>query len=107
MARYILIKRHSGFVWGDSADLQGRPFVGTPTEFAQALDESYGEFGRQYDEQPFATDHGDADGYLVFAPPADFPVVHDDDSRAGVTRVDIVCAPVCFIAVSQAEADNG
>ncbi len=94
-------------MWGDSADLEGCPFNGTPIEFAQALDESYGEFGRQYDEEPFAEDHGNTDGYLVYAPPTDFPIVNDDQQRTRIARVDMVCTPICFIAVSRAEADNG
>jgi len=50
MARHILIDNNSGYIWGDSADLDGKIFVGTAAEFARALDESLGETGRQYTE---------------------------------------------------------
>lgn len=38
MARYILIDNASGYIWGDSADFQGKIFDGTPREFAIAID---------------------------------------------------------------------
>ncbi len=50
MARYILIDNHSGYIFGDSADLAGAIFTGTPIEYAAALDASIGEHGRTYEE---------------------------------------------------------
>ena len=49
MTRYILIDNCSGYIFGDSADLNGRIFTGTPTEYAAALDASIGERGRVYE----------------------------------------------------------
>lgn len=49
MARYILIDSNSGYIFGDSADLNGKIFVGSPTEYAAALDASIGEHGRTYE----------------------------------------------------------
>ena len=43
MARYILIDVASGYVWGYSADIDGKIATGTPCEIAQILDESIGE----------------------------------------------------------------
>ena len=48
MTRFILIDNNSGFIFGDSADLNGKIFSGTEVEFARALDESIGEYGRDY-----------------------------------------------------------
>ncbi len=50
MARYILIDNNSGYIFGDSADLDGRIFSGTPIEYAAALDASIGEHGRTYED---------------------------------------------------------
>ena len=50
MARYILIDNESGYIWGDSADLDGRIFTGTPAEYAAALDASLGKPGLVYEE---------------------------------------------------------
>lgn len=52
MARYILIDRNSGYIWGDSADIAGEIFTGSPVETAQALDESIGDLGgpAEYEE---------------------------------------------------------
>jgi hypothetical protein len=48
MSRYILIDNNSGCIFGDSADLNGKHYVGTPEEYAAALDRSVGEVGRTY-----------------------------------------------------------
>ena len=42
MSRYILIDNNSGCILGDSADLNGKHYVGTPEEYAAALDRSVG-----------------------------------------------------------------
>jgi hypothetical protein len=49
MARYILIDRNSGYIWGDSADLNGKIFDGSPLEYAAALDASNGELDGEAD----------------------------------------------------------
>jgi len=55
MPRFILIDNHTGYVWGDSADLNGGIFVPTAeglgaqaVEYAAALDASNGEHDRSY-----------------------------------------------------------
>ena len=51
MARYILIDRNSGYIWGDSSDIDGHIVNGSPCEVAEALDRSIGEFiGTEYYE---------------------------------------------------------
>jgi hypothetical protein len=64
MARYIIIDQASGYIWGDSADLNGRVFNGTPLEFAQALDRTNGEHDRRYYELTYSGLH--ARGYHVY-----------------------------------------
>lgn len=93
MARYILIDNFSGYVWGDSADLDGRIFVGTPIEFALALDAHIGgEQGHTYEECGKRCLASNETGYQVFR--ADIngsdavPVVRD--GRQQKTIEDIV-----------------
>jgi hypothetical protein len=43
MARYIFIDQNSGYIWGDSADIDGKIVTGTPVEVAAALDASLEE----------------------------------------------------------------
>jgi hypothetical protein len=52
MARYILIDDASGYIWGDTADIDGRnrADIEDPTEAARVLDESLGERGRLYED---------------------------------------------------------
>lgn len=66
MARYILIDNHSGYIFGDSADLNGKIFAGTPTEYAAALDASIGEHGRAYEEVSRHALASNETGYHVY-----------------------------------------
>ena len=51
MARYILIDNASGYIWGDSSDINGKIVNGTPIDVARALDKDVGEFlDREYRE---------------------------------------------------------
>lgn len=50
MARYILIDNHSGYIFADSADLNGKIWIGdNPADFAAAFDITIGEHGRTYE----------------------------------------------------------
>jgi hypothetical protein len=78
MARYILIDNCSGYIFGDSADLNGRIFNGSPTEYAAALDASIGQHGRRY----HVCDHrrelaSNETGYHVYAAPEVLPAIDD------------------------------
>ena len=66
MSRYILIDNCSGYIFGDSADLNGRIFTGTPTEYAAALDASIGERGRVYEEVSRHALANNETGYHVY-----------------------------------------
>ena len=79
MPRYILIDNCSGYIWGDSADLNGAIFEGTPLEYAAALDASLGELGRTYKEISKYELPSYADGSRVYR--AD---VHGSDAVAVV-----------------------
>ena len=104
MARYILIDNNSGYIWGDSADLNGRIFNGTPTEYAKALDESVGAFDREYETHSRAP--SGASGYHVYRADVDgseaVPVVHDGQSQDEIGAVERDCKYVCFIETKDA-----
>lgn len=101
MARYILIDNGSGYVWGDSADLHGKIFTGSPIEFAQALDESIGEHGRSYEEVSRHTLERDDTGYHVYK--ADVggsdavTVIYDGQDREVIRAVQDSCEYVTAI----------
>ena len=104
MARYILIDYASGYIWGDSADLEGKIFNGDPVEFARALDESLGAHGREYAltrHQPQSVDIG----YHVYRADIDgseaVPVVHDGQSQEEIDAVTTLCAYEGFIRISE------
>lgn len=99
MARYILIDNNSGYIWGDSADFDGRIFSGDALEYAKALDESIGTFDREYEMLRRAPDG--ASGYHVYR--ADIngseavSVVHDGQSRDEIAAVEQGCELVGFV----------
>lgn len=105
MARYILIDNYTGYIWGDSADFEGRIFIGTPLEYARALDESLGEHGRIYEMQSSA-DNGSTTGYHVYR--ADIngsdavPVVTDGQSQETIDSVTSSCRYEGFVSAKRA-----
>ena len=104
--RYILIDNYSGFIWGDSADLDGTIFSGTALEFAQALDESIGAHGRTYTEQSRA-DASNQTGYHVYRADVDgsdaVTIVHDGQDQATIDAVTESCRYEGFIASERVE----
>jgi hypothetical protein len=95
MARYILIDRHSAYIWGDSADLNGEEFVGSPVEFAAAVDASNGEAGRTYVEH--RTTNVAGDGYLVYRADDALPTITDGQDVEVIIAVETGCRFVGFI----------
>ena len=106
MARYILIDNYSGFIWGDSADLEGKIFSGTALDFARVLDESNHAHGCIYTEQP-RPDAGNQSGYHVYR--ADIngsdavTVVHDGQNRETIDAVTESCRYEGFIVTKRVE----
>lgn len=104
--RYILIDNYSGFIWGDSADLNGKIFAGTALEFARALDASLGDHGRTYEEQsrPNASNQT---GYHVYRADIDgsdaVMIVHDGQDQATIDAVTESCRYEGFIASERVE----
>ena len=106
MARYILIDNYTGYIWGDSADLDGAIFAGTALDFAAALDASLGNHGRTYTEQP-RPDASNQSGYHVYRADIDgsdaVTVVHDGQDQATIDAVTGTCRYDGFIASERAE----
>lgn len=104
MARYILIDSNSGYIWGDSADLNGQIFTGTALEFAKALDESLGEHGRIYEEVSRLDGRS---GYSVYR--ADIngsdavAVVWDGQNQETIDAVERDCRHLGYIAITRGE----
>lgn len=66
MPRYILIDNNSGYIWGDSADLNGCIYsADDPIDYARALDESLGEHNRSYKMQMY-NPRSNIAGYHVY-----------------------------------------
>ena len=107
MARYILIDNNSGYIFADSADLNGKIFVGTPEEFAQAFDESIGEAGRTYELIGHAP-HTTETGYHVYRVDVGgseaVPVVWDGQDKETIKAVQRDCDYEGFIRIGSAEA---
>jgi hypothetical protein len=85
MSRFILIDNSSGYIWGDSADLDGKIFSGTPMEFAAALDAHIGVHGRTYEEVGHHALASNETGYHAYRADVGgskaFPVVQDGQDR--------------------------
>jgi hypothetical protein len=102
MARYILIDNNSGYIFGDSADLDGKVFSGSAVEFAAALDASIGAHNRTYEEyyrNPRTTESGydvyraDIDGSEAVA------VVHNGQDQETIEAVRRDCEYSGYIAI--------
>jgi hypothetical protein len=101
MARYILIDNGTGYIFGDSADINGRIFTGSPVETAKALDESIGEHGRSYEEVGKGALASNETGYHVYrADIGDSEVIsniHDGQDQEMIDAVTGDCAYVTTI----------
>lgn len=101
MARYILIDNCAGYIFGDSADLNGHIFSGTPVEFAAALDASIGEHGRTYEDVSRHALASNETGYHVYRADVDgseaVAVVWDGQDQETIDAVVQACEYVTTI----------
>ncbi len=108
MARYILIDSHTGFIWGDSADLAGnQPNIWqTPAEFAAALDASLGETGREYTEVSRRALASNETGYHVYRADVGgsdaITVVQDGTDEEMIAAVERDCEYVTTLRITDA-----
>ena len=123
MPRFILIDNASGYIWGDTADLprthvmRAGEWAGhawdaigdgalTPIEAARWLDETLGEYGREYDEVGRRDLASNETGYLVYR--ADVggseavPVIQDGQDQETIDAVLSSCKFEAAIRVLRA-----
>jgi hypothetical protein len=101
MARWILIDRATGRIFGDSAHFSDETFD-TPLEFAQALDTSLGVVGREYAHSgECELPHDEPSGYLCYRAPEEglgsIPVVREGHTQEVIEAVENACTPAGFI----------
>ena len=107
MARYILIDSHSGYIWGDTADLAGFDgSAGTIVDAAAKLDESLNEYDREYEEVT-RRELGGHTGYLVYRADINgsdaIPVVTDGQDQEMIDAVLRDCEYVGAVRVHPAQ----
>jgi hypothetical protein len=110
MARYILIDNCSGYIWGDSADLDGKIFNGTPLEFAAALchsvDPSAAATTTYEDTSRYALASNEA-GFHVYRADINgseaIPVVQDGQDKEMIAAVERDCSYVTTIRCGDTE----
>lgn len=102
MPRYILIDDHSGYIFGDTADLPSAASGDmTPARAAQALDESLGEHGRSYEEHGPGYRPDGVMAYHVYR--ADVggseavPIVQDGQDSEMIRAVERDCVKVAVV----------
>jgi hypothetical protein len=88
-------------VWGDSADIDGKIFVGTPIETAAAIDASLGVHGRSYEEVARRALASNECGYHVYRADVNggeaVPVVQDGLDEETIQAVERDCEYVTSI----------
>ena len=92
--RYIIIDRHSGFIWGDSAVFAVGERDLTPLDAARLLDQSLWSGPYEYIE---TVQHDAAALYDVYLADATFPVVSDGQDQATIDAVERDCEYVASI----------
>jgi len=96
MARYILIDIHTGYIFGDTADINGAAIsCATTIDAARALDESIGQHGRSYEGGTRSDLRSGRDGYIVYRTDIDgseaVPVVFDGQDPETIAAVEQLC----------------
>jgi hypothetical protein len=104
MARYILIDNNSGYIFADTADLNGPARDETAIEAVRRFDVAMGEHSRTYEE------HGahyrlpsNETAYHVYRADVDgaetVPLVYDGQSHAEIAAVEKHCRKVAVVLV--------
>jgi len=102
MPRYILIDNASGYIWGDTSDIDGEnASAETPEEAARLLDESLGQRGRRYTLHE-ATPHETTSGYDVYRAdvkggPDVIAEIEDGTDHEAIEAVEKLCQYCGFV----------
>ncbi len=105
MARFILVDNCSGYVFADSADVNGKIWIGDRAEdFARDFDASIGVTGREY-ESAYRLG-GNETGYRVYRADIDgseaVPVVWDGQDIDTIAAVERDCVLIDTLRVREA-----
>ena len=93
--RYILIDRHSGYIWGDTAVFAPEARDLEPVDAARLLDKSLQGGNYQYVE---TMQHDAGATYDVYRADATFEMVTDGQDRETIEAVERDCTYVATIA---------
>ena len=109
MTRYLLIDNGSGYIFADSANLDGKIWTGdNPADFAAAFDATIGEHGRTYDDVSRSALASNETGYHVYR--ADIngseavAVVQDGQDQDTIDAVERDCEYVTTLRTNEAAA---
>jgi hypothetical protein len=104
MPRYIIIDLDSGFIFGDTGDLDGPARQETPLDACRRLDRSLGEFEREYVEygpnsnQAFGLNRSIYDVYRADIKGSEaVPLVHDGQDQETINSVIASCDHVATV----------
>lgn len=107
MARYILIDNCSGYIWGDTGDLNGPARDESPIEASRRLDESLNEYGRGYEQVSRRQLASNESGYHVYRADVDgseaIPLVYDSHDKQTLNDVERLCEYICTIRCWRAD----
>jgi hypothetical protein len=107
MPRYILIDSNSGYIWGDSGDIDGPARDEAPIDAARRLDESLREYGRIYTEVNAHELDGNQSGYRVYCADVDgseaVPLVVDGQNPETIREVKELCRYVTSIRIDDSD----
>ena len=99
MARYILIDNNSGFIFGDTKNINCSRTFKNPAEAAKMLDESIGEPASEYVEIYGDHDTSGKSGYGVYSADdiEDMTEVEDGTDQATIDKFCRKCVRICFV----------
>lgn len=111
MARYILIDLWSGYIFGDTADINGEVVpCDNIIDAARALDASIGEHDRVYAAGNRSHMHNGCSGYAVYRADIDgseaIPVVHDGQDAETIRSVETLCQFEGVVLVSDRDGST-
>jgi hypothetical protein len=103
MTRYIFIDNYSGYIWGDSADINGAAVEGSPINVARVMDAALGEPDRRYENVYRGDIAANDSAYHVYRAPETFPLVTDGQDTAMIEAVERDCEYLGTILISDAD----
>lgn len=107
MAQYIIQDAYTGYIWGDTRDIDGRSYNAVDiVDACRVLDESLGEFERRYEAVQRLS--GDS-GYIVYRVDINgseaVAVVVDGQDRDTIAAVEDNCQLVGFVEFAYRETE--